>query len=91
MTTERFYKNPQFWKTLGGGIIICSAFAIMMPDLIKYLFSISRLLVLIALIFVGAAALGVISTRQLRAKMKMESLANSSELPSQPEAGEDNQ
>jgi len=90
MTTERLYKSPRFWKTLGGGIIICSAFAIMMPDLIKYLFSISRLLVLIALIFAVAAMLGTVSTQRLREKMKTEDLTASSALSSEPEATEEN-
>jgi len=70
MSTERLDKGKNFWKTLIGGVVVCAAFAIMMPDLIKYLFSISRLLVLIALIFVAAGLIGVVSTRRLREKIR---------------------
>ena len=80
----RYYKDTKFWKTLAGGTIICAAFAIMMPDLIKYLFSISRLLLLIALIFVGAATLAVISTRRLREKLRSQESSSKTTEEAEP-------
>jgi len=65
-------KEQNIWKVIGGGVIICSAFAIMMPDLIKYLFGIWRLLVLVAVIFVGAVSVSLFSTRSARAKIRQE-------------------
>jgi hypothetical protein len=87
----RLYKTTQFWKTLGASIIVCCAFAIMMPDLVKYLFSISRLLVLVALIFVGAGLIGIFSTRRLREKIRMEGSKDASVTRSETESSEESQ
>jgi hypothetical protein len=69
LTTE---SETSIWKVVGGGVIICAAFAIMMPDLVKYLISIWKLLVLVAIIFVGAVSVSLWSTRSARAKIREE-------------------
>jgi uncharacterized membrane protein HdeD (DUF308 family) len=90
MTTERSGENNKsVWKSLIGGVIVCAAFAIMMPDLIKYLFSISRLLVLVALIFVAAGVIGVISTRKLREKIRAAQPTGASDSASEAEPSEE--
>jgi hypothetical protein len=83
--------NQPIWKSLAAGLIICCAFAIMMPDLIKYLFSISRLLLLIALIFVGAGVIGLVSTRRIREKIRKEGSQAAPQLQSEPEPSEEMQ
>jgi UPF0716 family protein affecting phage T7 exclusion len=62
--------EQNIWKVVGGGVIICAAFAIMMPDLVKYLLGIWRFLVLVGIIFVGAGGYGLWSTRSARAKIR---------------------
>lgn len=90
MTTERSEESKKsVWKSLIGGAIVCAAFAIMMPDLIKYLFSISRLLVLVALIFVAAGVIGVISTRKLREKIRAAQPKDASNSASEAEPSEE--
>jgi hypothetical protein len=90
MPTERSSSNrKQFWNTLVGGLIVCAAFAIMMPDLVKYLFSISRLLLLVALIFVGAGLIGVLSTRRLREKIRAQEPKDTAESASEAQPSEE--
>jgi hypothetical protein len=55
---------------VGGGIIICAAFAIMMPDMIRYLFGLWRLILLCLFIVVAAGGLAFLQTHKQRALIK---------------------
>ncbi len=55
---------------MGGGIIICAAFAIMMPDMIRYLFGLWRLILLCLVIVVAAGGLAFLQTHKQRALIK---------------------
>jgi hypothetical protein len=72
-------RNKNIWKMLSAGVIICAAFAIMLPDLVKYLFGISRLIVCIALILFGAGLLGVVTSWRAREKLRAEKSENGGE------------
>jgi UPF0716 family protein affecting phage T7 exclusion len=49
--------NLQTLKMIGGGAIICAAALIMMPGLISYLAGLSRVLIFITVVLIGAAVL----------------------------------
>jgi len=62
--------QTSIWKLVGGGIIICAAFAIMMPDMLRYLFGLWRLILLCIFIVVGAGGLAWLQTHKQRALIK---------------------
>jgi len=58
----------------------------MLPDLVKYLFGISRLIVCIALILLGAGLLGVVTSWRAREKLRAEKSKSGGEQSDKDEA-----
>jgi UPF0716 family protein affecting phage T7 exclusion len=75
--------NLQTLKMIGGGAIILAAALIMMPGLISYLAGLSRVLIFITVVLVGAAVLSrVYATINARAR---KNTADKSTVEPEPE------
>jgi UPF0716 family protein affecting phage T7 exclusion len=76
--------NMQTLKMIGGGAIILAAALIMMPGLLSYLAGLSRVLIFISVVLIGAAVLSrVYATINARTK---KSSSEKSTVEPEPEA-----